>query len=73
MAHMLAPHRRQIGLALNIETIFKLDAKAKANHMSRNEVAEKILSEALCEVELDKLAKAKVQAEIIINKAKRKG
>ncbi len=73
MAHMLAAHRRQIGLALNIETIYKLDKLAKLNGSSRNEIAEKTLSEALHNVELDKLERAKVEAEIHINQARRKG
>ena len=73
MANMLSPYRRQIGLALKIETIAKLDKRAREDGSSRNEVAECYLSSALSKLELDASERAKVDAEIRANLSKRKG
>lgn len=73
MAHMLSPYRRQIGLALRIETIAKIDKRARLDGTSRNEVAEYYLSAALRKLELDEVERNKVNAEIRANLAKRKG
>lgn len=73
MPGMLSPYRRQIGLALQIETIAKLNKRAKLDHSSRNEVAEYYLSSALSKLELDPEERAKVNAEIQKNLKKRKG
>ena len=73
MAHMLSPYRRQIGLALRIETIAKIDKRARLDGTSRNEVAEYYLAASLKKLELDEGEKAKVEAEVQANFAKRKG
>lgn len=73
MANMLSPYRRQIGLALKIETIAKLDKRAREDGSSRNEVAEYYLSSALAKLELNEEEMERVKAEIKANLAKRKG
>lgn len=73
MPGMLSPYRRQIGLALQIETIAKLEKRAAMDHSSRNEVAEYYLSSALSSLELSEEEQAKVKAEIAENLKKRKG
>lgn len=73
MANMLSPYRRQIGLALKIETIAKLDKRAQQDGTSRNEVAEYFLSAALANIKLNKKELGKVSAEIKANMQKRKG
>jgi len=73
MANMLSPYRRQIGLALKIETIAKLDKRAREDGSSRNEVAEYYLASALAKLELSPDERARVDAEIKANIEKRKG
>lgn len=73
MANMLSPYRRQIGLALKIETIAKLDKRAREDGSSRNEVAEYYLASALSKLELNEEERARVDAEIQANLNKRKG
>ena len=72
MSNMLSPYRRQIGLALKIETIAKLDKRAKEDGSSRNEVAEYYLSSALSKLELSEDEQKAVNKEIQENLKKRK-
>lgn len=73
MANMLSIYKRKVSLALKIETIARIDAKAKADGTTRNEVAEYILSSALSKIRLSPEAQAKVKAEIEANRLARKG
>ena len=73
MANMLSPYRRQIGLALRIETIAKIDKRARLDGSSRNEVVEYFLSTALANLKLNKQELSLVEAEIKANQQKRKG
>ena len=47
---MLSIYKRKVSLALKIETIARMDARAKADGSTRNEVAEYILASALAKV-----------------------
>lgn len=73
MSNMLSPYKRKVSLALKIETIARMDAKAKTDGSTRNEVAEYILASALSKVKLTPAEQAKVIAEIEANKKMRKG
>lgn len=73
MANMLSIYKRRVSLALKIDTIARLDAKAEADNTSRNDVAEYLLAASLSKIMLSKEAQAKVQAEIDANRKARKG
>lgn len=73
MANMLSIYKRRVSLALKIETIARLDAKAEADGTSRNDVAEYLLAANLAKIALSKEAQAKVKAEIEANRKNRKG
>lgn len=73
MANMLNVYKRKVSLALKIDTIARLDAKAKADGSTRNGVAEYILSSALSKIKLSDAAQAGVVAEIESNRKKRRG
>jgi len=73
MANMLSVYKRKVSLALKIETIARMDAKAEADGSTRNEVAEYIIASALSKIRLSADAQAKVKAEIEANKKARKG
>jgi len=73
MANMLSIYKRKVSLALKIETIARIDAKAAADGSTRNEVAEYVLASALSRIRLSEAAQAKVKEEIESNKKKRKG
>jgi hypothetical protein len=70
---MLSIYKRRVSLALKIDTIARLDAKAEADNTSRNDVAEYLLSASLSKIMLSEEAQAKVQAEIDANRKARKG
>lgn len=73
MSNMLSIYKRKVSLALKIETIARMDAKAKADGSTRNEVAEYLLASALAKVRLSQEEQAKVAAEIEANRKTRKG
>lgn len=73
MSNMLSIYKRKVSLALKIETIARLDAKAKADDSTRNEVAEYILASALARIKLSDAEQAGVKREIESNRQKRKG
>lgn len=73
MSNMLSVYKRKVSLALKIETIARLDARAKADGSTRNEVAEYVLASALSRVKLSASEQAAVSAAIEANKQKRKG
>lgn len=73
MSNMLSIYKRKVSLALKIETIARMDAKAKADGSTRNEVAEYILASALSKVRLTAEEQARVKAEIEANRKNRKG
>ena len=66
MANMLSVYKRKVSLALKIETIARMDAKAEADGSTRN-------ASALSKIRLSADAQAKVKAEIEANKKARKG
>ena len=72
MANMLSIYKRKVSLALKIETIARLDAKAEADGATRNEVAEYILSSSLSKLKLSTAAQLKVKEEIERNRKNRK-
>ena len=73
MANMLSPFKRKVSLALKIETIARLDQKAKEDNSTRNAVAEHVLDSVLAKVKLTPEAIAEIKAEIEANQAKRRG
>ena len=73
MSNMLSIYKRKVSLALKIDTIARLDAKAKADDSTRNEVAEYILASALAKVKLTQEEQARIVAEIESNRKNRKG
>ena len=73
MSNMLSIYKRKVSLALKIETIARMDAKAKADGSTRNEVAEYLLASALAKVRLSQEEQVKVSAEIEANRKTRKG
>lgn len=73
MSNMLSIYRRRVSLALKIETIARIDAKAKAEGSTRNVVAEYILASALANLRLSKEDQEKIVAEIEANRKTRKG
>lgn len=73
MANMLSIYKRRVSLALKIDTIARLDAKAEADNTSRNDVAEYLLAASLSKIALSKEAQAMVDAEIEANRKARKG
>lgn len=73
MSNVLSVYKRKVSLALKIETIARMDARAKADGSSRNEVAEYVLASALSKVKLSQAEQEKVAAEIEANKKTRKG
>jgi len=73
MSNMLSIYKRKVSLALKIETIARMDAKAKADGSTRNEVAEYLLASALAKVRLSQEEQVKVAAEIEANRKTRKG
>jgi hypothetical protein len=73
MSNMLSIYKRKVSLALKIETIARMDARAKADGSTRNEVAEYILASALAKVKLTQAEQARIAAEIEANKKTRKG
>ena len=73
MANMLNIYKRKVSLALKIETIAKLDAKAEADGSTRNGVAEYILASALSRIKLTDAAQAKIIAEVDRNRKTRRG
>lgn len=73
MANMLAPNKRKLSLALKIETIKRLDLRAKSDGSTRNLLAEYILASGLKNVKIPPEEQAKVDEEIERNKAKRRG
>lgn len=73
MSNMLSIYKRKVSLALKIETIARIDAKAKADGSTRNEVAEYLLASALAKVRLSQEEQVKVAAEIEANRKTRKG
>ena len=73
MSNVLSVYKRKVSLALKIETIARMDARAKADGSSRNEVAEYVLASALSKVKLTQAEQEKVAAEIEANKKTRKG
>lgn len=73
MSNMLSIYKRKVSLALKIETIARMDAKAKADGSTRNEVAEYLLASALAKVRLSQEEQLKVAAEIEANRTTRKG
>jgi len=73
MANMLSIYKRKVSLALKIETIARIDARAKADGSTRNEVAEYVLSSALAKVKLTQSEEERIKAEIEANRQKRKG
>lgn len=73
MSNMLSIYKRKVSLALKIETIARMDAKAKADGSTRNEVAEYILASALARIRLTTEEQARIAAEIEANRKTRKG
>lgn len=73
MANMLSIYKRKVSLALKIETIARMDAKAKADGSTRNEVAEYILASALSKVRLSEAEQREIAAQIEANRKSRKG
>ena len=73
MANMLSIYKRKVSLALKIETIARIDARAKTDGSTRNEVAEYVLSSALAKVKLTQSEEERIKAEIEANRQKRKG
>ena len=73
MSNMLSIYKRKVSLALKIETIARMDAKAKADGSTRNEVAEYILASALARMRLTTEEQARIAAEIEANRKTRKG
>lgn len=73
MPNMLSPFKRKVSLALNIETIYKLDQKAETDKSTRNLVAEYVIASMLEYIELTPENAKRVQDEIAENKAKRRG
>ncbi len=73
MSNMLSIYKRKVSLALKIETIARMDAKAKADGSTRNEVAEYILASALAKIRLSQDEQARIVAEIEANRKTRKG
>jgi len=72
MANMLSIYKRKVSLALKIETIARMDAKAMADGSTRNEVAEYILSSFLSKLRLSPEAQQRVKEEIERNRNNRK-
>ena len=73
MAKMLSIYKRKVSLALKIETIARIDPRAKADGSTRNEVAEYVLSSALAKLKLTQSEEERIKAEIETNRKKRKG
>ena len=73
MSNMLSIYKRKVSLALKIETIARMDARAKADGSTRNEVAEYVLASALAKVRLTQEEQKRIAAEIEANRKARKG
>lgn len=72
MANMLSVYKRKVSLALKIETIARLDARAKIDGSTRNEVAEYILSSACAKIKLSQKEQQRIVDEIERNKKARR-
>jgi hypothetical protein len=72
MPNMLSIYKRKVSLALKIETIARMDAKAEADGSTRNEVAEYVIASALSKIKLSAEKQAAVKAEIEANRKARK-